>query len=90
MRTPDIEGVATHGGPVSCARTCEGAGEALIGVRAGWVMEPRNTHIWGADALGTSGRQYRGRRYRESSADPARSKSLCMCGVPKFENREIP
>ncbi len=25
MRTPDIEGVATRGGPESCAGTCEGA-----------------------------------------------------------------
>ena len=45
MRTPDIEGVATHGGPESCAGTCEGAGEALTGVRAGWAIEPRNHHF---------------------------------------------
>jgi RNA-directed DNA polymerase len=42
MRTPDIEGVATRDGPESCAGTCEGAGEALTGVRAGRAMEPRN------------------------------------------------
>ena len=29
------EGVATHGGPESCADVCEGVGEALTGVRAG-------------------------------------------------------
>jgi len=35
MRTPDIEGVAIHDGPESCAGVCEGDGEALTGVRAG-------------------------------------------------------
>jgi hypothetical protein len=42
MEESDIEGVATHGGPESCAGVREGAGEALTGVRAGWAMEPRN------------------------------------------------
>jgi RNA-directed DNA polymerase len=45
MRTPDIEGVATRDGPESCAGTCEGAGEALTGVRAGRAIEPRNHHF---------------------------------------------
>ena len=45
MRTPDIEGVATRGGPESCAGTREGAGEALTGVRAGRAIEPRNHHF---------------------------------------------
>jgi len=35
MRTPDIEGVAIHDGPESCAGAGEGGGEALTGVRAG-------------------------------------------------------
>jgi len=35
MRTPDIEGVATHDGPESCVGVPEGDGEALTGVRAG-------------------------------------------------------
>jgi RNA-directed DNA polymerase len=45
MKTPDIEGVATRDGPESCAGTCEGAGEALTGVRAGRAIEPRNHHF---------------------------------------------
>jgi hypothetical protein len=36
------EGVATHGGPESCAGVREGVGEALTGVRAGRAIEPRN------------------------------------------------
>src|SRR3712207_4633621 len=41
-KEPDIEGVATHGGPESCGGAREGVGEALTGVRAGWAIEPRN------------------------------------------------
>src|ERR1019366_3195370 len=43
---------------------------------AGWVIEPRNARIWGADALQTGGRQHRRRRYREPSGDPTRSENL--------------
>jgi len=42
MREPYIEGVATHDGPESCVVVREGSGEALTGVRAGRVIEPRN------------------------------------------------
>ena len=42
MRELYIEGVAIHGGPESCAGVREGVGEALIGVRVGGAMEPRN------------------------------------------------
>ena len=90
MRTPYIEGVATHSGPESCVGDPRGRSEALTGVRAGWVIEPRNRIVRGADALIVSGRQHWRGRYRESSLDPARSKSLCMHGVPMRENREVP
>jgi len=51
MRTPDIEGLAIHDGPESCAGVRKGAGEALTGVRAGWAIEPRNQGFRGADAV---------------------------------------
>ena len=35
MRTPDIEGIANHGGPESCVGIRKDAGEALTGVRTG-------------------------------------------------------
>jgi RNA-directed DNA polymerase len=38
MKEPHIEGVATHGDPESCVGAREGAGEALTGARAGWVL----------------------------------------------------
>src|SRR5688572_28876570 len=90
MRELYIEGLAIHGGPESCGGVREGAAEALTGVRAGWAREPRNDSNRGADALVNSGRQHRGRRYREPLADPAGSRNLRMRGISMRENREVP
>ena len=90
MRELYIEGVAIHGGPERCAVVRKGGGEASVGVRAGWAIEPRKDKSdRGADALTTGGRQHRWRRYREPSADLAGSENLCMCGISMRENREI-
>jgi hypothetical protein len=90
MEEPYVEGVATHDGPESCVAVREGGGEALTGVRAGRVIEPRNPLVRGADAVDRSGRPHRLRRYRELLADPARSKTPCMRGISMRENREVP
>jgi hypothetical protein len=91
MRELDGEGLAIHVGPESCVRVREGAGEALIGVRAGWAIEPRKLNkVRGADAVTTGGRQHRQRRYRESLSDPARSENLGTYGISMRENREVP
>ena len=90
MRESHIEGVATHSGPEPCVGVREGAGEASVGVRAGWAIEPRNQGVRGADAVKQVGRQHRCGAMRESSADPARSENLCMYGIFMRENREIP
>jgi RNA-directed DNA polymerase len=37
------EGLANHTVPESCADTREGVGEALTGVRIGWVLSRENT-----------------------------------------------
>ena len=65
MRTPNIEGLATHDGPESCVGVRKAAGEALTGVRAGRAIEPRNQGNRGADAVSMSGRPHRQQRYRE-------------------------
>jgi hypothetical protein len=91
MKEPYVEGVAIHGGPESCVGVPRGRSEALTGVRVGWVIESRNeVEVRGADALETSGRPCRWRRYRESLVDPARSESLGTHGISMRENREIP
>ena len=84
-----VEGVATHGDPEPCVVVREGGGEALTGARAGRAIEPRNVEF-GVPTLSESGRQHRRRRYRESLADPARSKNQGMYGTFMRENREIP
>src|SRR2546430_835480 len=70
MQELDIEGVASHGGPESCVAVREGGGEALTGVRAGRAIEPRNSEVRGADALGIGGRQHRPWRYARAAAEP--------------------
>lgn len=91
MRELYIEGVAIHGGPESCVGVREDVGEALTGVRAGWVIEPRKDNSGrGADALTTGGRQHRWRRFREPLAGLAGSEILCMRGISMRENREVP
>ena len=43
MQVSSSEGVANHTVPESCADTREGVGEALTGVRIGWVLSRENT-----------------------------------------------
>ena len=90
MKEPYIEGVATHDAPESCAGFREEVGEALTGERIGWDIEPRNHIDRGADVVHSGGRPHRLARYRKLQADPARSKTLRMCGTSMRENREIP
>jgi hypothetical protein len=90
LRGLHVEGVAIHDGPESCVGVREGVGEVLIGVRAGWAIEPRNSCIRGADAvqvaegntapaLSRAGRGPRGVR------EPVHVRDLSM-----RENREVP
>jgi len=90
MREPYTEGLATHGGPELCVGVRESVGEALTGVRVGWVIEPRNQWHRGADAVTKGGRPHRRQRYRELSSDPARSEIPGMRGSSMRENREVP
>src|SRR6266540_297757 len=85
MREPDIEGVATHGGPKSCDGVREDGGEALTGVRVGWAIEPRNQGSGVPTPLTRPEGNIVGSAMRELPADPARSKNLSM-----RENREVP
>ena len=90
MRTPDIEGVAIHGGPESCVGDPRGRSEALTGVRAGQLLS-REITVFGVP---TSSHEAEGHTAGSVSAsrpvNPARSENLCMYGVLMRENREIP
>ncbi len=50
MKVLYAEGVAIHGGPESCVVVREDDGEALTGVRAGWLLSHENLTI-GVPAL---------------------------------------
>jgi len=45
MKESHAEGVASHGGPESCATVGNRRDEVLTGVRAGEVIEPRNQSL---------------------------------------------
>ena len=82
MRTPDIEGLATHGGPESCVGVPRGRSEALIGVRVGWAMEPRN-HGFGVLTSSCEAEGYiLGGVSASRLGDPARSENHGMHRSP--------
>ena len=84
------KGVAIHVGPELCVASREAGNEALVGARAGQVLSPESTHVWGADAVPLCGRPHPVHRQREMGGDPTGSKTLSMHGNTSHENREIP
>lgn len=96
MKESYVESLASHDGPESCAGGGNSVGEALTGVRAGWVLSrenhapPRGGLLRGADAVEAGGRPHRARRQREVRPDPARSETPRTHGNTSHENREIP
>jgi RNA-directed DNA polymerase len=96
MEVSCSEGLANHIGPESCTGDREDAGEALTGVRAGWVLSreinvpPRGGLLRGADAVESGGRRYLRSRDGERPQDPARSETPGMYASTSFGNREIP
>ena len=90
MKEPDDEGLANHIGPESCAGVREGVGEALTGVRVGWVLSREIVYVQGADAVKIGGRPHRVQRHRELDTDPARSETPRTRGRTSSGNREIP
>lgn len=90
MKAFYIEGVATHDDREPCVGAREGAGEASVAARAGRAIEPRNQGNRGADVVSMIGRQHRRQRFRELSADPARSENQGVYGSSMRENREAP
>ena len=90
MKELYTEGLASYGGPESCACTREGTGEALTGVRIGRVLSCEIRRDQGADTVAMRGRQHGGMRYGKCLFNPAQSETPGMCGNSMCENREIP
>ena len=97
MKESYVEGLASYGGPESCAHIREGVGEALTGVRAGRVSSREIHAPWrelrvvrGAEAVGESRRPHRRCRIGEAASDPARSETSRTRGNISHGNREIP
>lgn len=90
MKESYVEGLATHGGPESCADAREGGGEALTGARAGRVLSRERNSLRGADPVGEWGRPHPMRRHREAPRDPARSEAPSTYGNTSLGSREIP
>jgi hypothetical protein len=90
MRTPDIEGVAIHGGPQSCVDDPRGWWRSVDRGTCRPAIEPRN-HCFGVP---TPSHEAEGHIAGGVSAsrlvDPARSENLCVYGVLMRENREVP
>jgi len=89
MRELHVEGLASHNDPESCANTCEGRGEALIGAHTGWALspeiyKPRTPTLF----LYAEGEMLR-RENRERNSGPAGSQTPCTCGTSQHGNREI-
>ena len=90
MEESDIEGLATHGGPESCAGVREGAGEALAGgVQAGLWSREISRYGVPTSLIGTEGHTTGG-AIREPLGDPARSENHGMYASSMRENREGP
>jgi RNA-directed DNA polymerase len=96
MEVSYSEGLANHTGSESCVGVRKGEGEALTGVRTGWVLSreihapPRGGLLRGADAVELSERQDLRRREGETPWDPARSETPGMYASTLRGNREIP
>jgi hypothetical protein len=70
MEESYIEDLANRDGPVHALATREGAAKRWCRGARRPAIEPRNRQHRGADVLWISGKQYRGRRFREPSNGP--------------------
>jgi hypothetical protein len=89
MKESDIEGVASRDGPEPCVGVREGVREASVGVRAGLVLSREIKGFGVPTSLSEAEGNITGGVIREPLVDPARSKTQCMHGISKHENREI-
>ena len=89
MKESYAKGLANHSGPESCVEWRDSLGEALTGVRAGWVLSREINSVRDADPLMRWGRPQWLCRSGKAWRYPARSETPGMHGNNLRENREI-
>ena len=89
MKESYVKGLANRDGPESCVGWGDTPGEALTGVRAGWVLSREINSVRDADPLMRWGRPQPLSRFGETRRYPARSETPGMYGNNLRENREI-
>jgi RNA-directed DNA polymerase len=88
MQKSRNESLANHIGPESCTVSGNAGGEALTGMRTGWVLSREVKLNPGADVLQDNGRQHCTHRYGKVYAGPARSETPRMYRDTLHGNRE--
>src|ERR1700674_1882900 len=78
MKESHGEGAANHTDPELCVASRKAGCEALVGARAGRVLSPESTQLWGADAVPSRGRPRPDHRQREMAGTP-RGRRPCAC-----------
>jgi RNA-directed DNA polymerase len=89
MEESYVKGLANHDGPESCVSARKGDGEALTGVRVGWVLSREMNLVRDADPVRRRGRRKPTCRFGKAQRYPARSETPGMHGNNLRENREI-
>jgi hypothetical protein len=89
MKVSYVKGLANHNGPESCGGARKSDGEALTGVRAGWVLSREMDLVRDADPVRRGGRPQPMRRFGKARWYPARSETPGMHGNNPRENREF-
>ena len=89
MKVSNVKGLANHDDPESCGGARKGDGEALTGVRAGWVLSREIDSVRDADPVRRRGRPQPACRFGKARWYPAMSETPGMHGNNLRENREI-
>jgi hypothetical protein len=84
------EDIASHTGPESCVGGRKVAGEALTGVRMGWVLSRESIIYPGADDFAPLEGNTGGIAIAMMLPDPARSETPRTCGNSMHRSWEIP
>src|SRR5216684_4821969 len=89
MEESYVKGLANRNGPESCVGWGDPLGEALTGVRAGWVLSREMNLVRDADPVRRRGRPQSLCRSGKAWRYSARSETPSMHGNNLRENREL-